>query len=167
MPACTSYLAKRWSSTHHNIHATCPALQYTARVRGKTALACTSEPSEVDMAQEQEEQDWLLRYADACKVSKASLKLIWADLNISQASQQGRLDRVHSQALERWPLAVKAAEQERETVQQQVAQAREDIKKLGWELGVASEEDVDCGVRALAAPARNAACAVPLVNIGP
>lgn len=59
------------------------------------------------MEEQQEEHEWLLRYADACKVGKASLKLIWSDLNISEPSQHGRLDRVHQQALERWPAAVK------------------------------------------------------------
>ena len=95
----------------------------------------------------EQDQDWLLRYADASKVAKSSLKLIWADMNVSEGSQQSRIDRIHSQALEAWPAAVKEAEKEREAMRAQVAQTREEIRKLGWELGAASEQDLDVEAR--------------------
>ena len=65
-------------------------------------------------------QNWLARYADNFKVVTASLQLIWDDLNVSGVAQQGRLDRVHTQALECWPNALKDAEKERQAVRDQV-----------------------------------------------
>ncbi|MCJ1422967.1 hypothetical protein MMC29_000848 [Sticta canariensis] len=95
------------------------------------------------MEEDDSGQDWLARYADSFKVAKASLKLIWADLKVSETGQKGRLDRVHSQALERWPAAVKEAEQERANVQAQILQAREECQKLAYELGADSTEDLE------------------------
>ncbi|KAK9809809.1 hypothetical protein WJX73_008671 [Symbiochloris irregularis] len=88
-------------------------------------------------------QEWLARYADNFKVVTASLQLIWDDLNVSAVSQQGRLDRVHAQALACWPNALREAEQEREDVRDQVVVAREEIKRLGREIGSSPDEDVD------------------------
>lgn len=98
------------------------------------------------MEQEDNGQDWLLRYADSFKIAKASLKLIWSDLKVSETGQKGRLDRIHAQALERWPAAVKEAEQERANVQAQISLAREECHKLAYELGADGSEELDCEV---------------------
>ena len=73
----------------------------------------------------QEGHEWLLRYADNAKVASAALRLIWHDLHISETGQSGRLDRVHAQALECWPAAVKEAERERQAVRDQVSSPKQ------------------------------------------
>lgn len=64
---------------------------------------------------------------------------------LSLAPAQGKLDHYPQgqHCSVKLFLAVGQAELEREGVRLQLAQAREEIKKLGAELGAASEEDLD------------------------
>ena len=50
-----------------------------------------------------------------------------------------RLDKVHSQALQAWPQAVKAAEEELQAARQQVAASLEEVQHLAADLGLTAD----------------------------
>ena len=63
--------------------------------------------------------------------------MFWAELEVGAAGRQTRLDKVHSQALQNWPAAVKAAEEEVLEAKQLVTAGLEAIDNLCQELGLA------------------------------
>lgn len=65
--------------------------------------------------------------------------MLWAELEVVTAGRQARLDKIHSQALQTWPAAVRAAEEEVLEVKQHIAASLEAIGALCQELGLSED----------------------------
>ena len=63
-------------------------------------------------------------------------QVLWAELEVGAAGRQTRLDKIHSQALQTWPAAVRAAEEEVLEAKQRVTASLEAIAALCQELGL-------------------------------